>query len=177
MAVTDSSVPPEVTEPTLFHAKYTLPEGYAPAAADAFMRFQLTRVLVWIQLGLMFVVFPIAILEFSRAQYGLWLAIAVDVIVLVLNIVRWVSARGRLANRLGRTAVAGAEYELTLTESTIAIRNPVSASTSIYRAFESATPFRGIVLLRVRGTNTRNILPGNLFTAESIAFLQSKVLG
>jgi hypothetical protein len=162
-------------EQTLFHTTYTIPEGYAAAAARAFMRFQLTRPAVGIQTVLMLITFLILVLALWRGPYGFWAALAVDVLVLGATILSFTMTRNRLARRLESNAVPGSVYELTLTDSTITIRTPNATSTSNYRTYESATPFVDFVLLRLRGSRIRSILPRQLFTDQSLAFVQSKV--
>jgi hypothetical protein len=162
-------------DPIFYHARFVVPDGYPRAAADAFMRFQLRRPQVWIQVVLLLVVVPVLVIEIDHSQFNFLIAIGLDVAIIVGTVVSWVTRRQNLIGRLGRTGAPGTTRELSLAGSTVSMRTADSFAESPYRSYESADSFGGFVFLRLRGTSSRSILPRELFTDDSLAFLRSKI--
>lgn len=166
-----------VSEPeaVLYHGDFVAPDGYASRAANSFMAFQLRRPLVWIQIGLPLIFIPVISLAFDKYPYSVPIALGVDVFLVVGNVVSWITRRQNLTNQLTKSAEPGAAREISMTESTISIRTGDAFGQNPYRHFESAETYGDFVFIRVRGSSIRMIVPRELFTDESLAFLRSKV--
>jgi hypothetical protein len=163
-------------EPVLFSSTAVAGEDYSQRAAHAFMLFQLRRPLVWIQIVLPLIVIPVLVIPFEPNPYSAPIAFGVDAFVLIVNAISWYTRRQSLANRLRMTAPPGTTRELAMTESTISVRIGDALSQAPYAYYESAESFRDFVFIRVRGSSIRSIVPRELFTDESLAFLRTKLV-
>jgi hypothetical protein len=172
--VTD--VPEAEVEPVLYHGRFVFGEDYPSSAANAFMLFQLRRPLVWIQIGLPLVLIPVLSTALDKYPWSLQAAFGVDLLIIVANLISWMTKRQNLTNQFKNSAAAGTSRELSMTESTLNLQTDDSSSRTPYRQYESADTNGDFVFLRVRGSSIRSILPRQLFTDESLAFLRSKVL-
>jgi len=165
---------PEV-QPVLYHESCLIGEGYARHAASAFMVFQLRRPLVWIQIGFPLIVVPLISTSFNKNRFSFSVAVVLDVVILVADVISWVRRRQKLINQLSNSGVAGTKRELSMTESTISIRTGDALGQTPYRHFDSAEAHGDFVFIRVRGSSVRSIVPRELFTDESLAFLRSRI--
>jgi hypothetical protein len=162
-------------ESVLYQGAFVSGEGYARHAANAFMAFQLGRPLVWVQIALPLILIPLLSTALGSHPFSLPIALGVDVVIIVANVISWVTRRRRLIYQLSNSAIAGARRELSMTESTISIQTGDALAQSPYRQFESAETHGDFVFIRVRGSSIRSIVPRELFTEESLAFLRAKI--
>ena len=161
-------------EPVLYQGSYLADDGYASRSANAFMAFQLRRPSVWIQIGLTLIFTPLLITALDKYPYSFPIALGADVVIVIAVVISWMTRRHNLTNRFSKQSLAGATRELSMTESTISIRSGDSFAQNPYRYFERADTYGDFVLIRLRGSSMRLIVPCQVFTDDSLAFLRSK---
>lgn len=81
----------------------------------------------------------------------------------------------RLRTRLKTSAPAGGMYAIGFRDDGVVLATPRSTTESDYRAYEELIAYSGFVFLRVRATKSYTLLPGELFTAESLQWMRERM--
>ncbi len=82
---------------------------------------------------------------------------------------------GRLRKQLAATVPVNSNYAIGFRRDTMMVRGPLSNVEVSYRAYESVATRGDFVFLKNRGARVRTLLPGQLFTPESLAYLREKI--
>lgn len=140
------------------------------------MLFQLKRPTLWIALAVVVLALGVEVLSITVDPNGggpIW-AVFLTVLIALLALNMFLRSRA-LARQLSQNARPGAVYELTLTDSTISLVTPMGSSTVRYEHYQAVNTVGDFVLLRIRGSRMRSIMPRGLYSEDALSFLQSRI--
>lgn len=155
--------------PVRFEGQFHVGPDYARRAARGFFTFSLTRPRSWISLVLLVVGLALITLP-SGANAWIVLVAAVVAAVVTLLI-----QRSRMLKRFEVIAPTGSEYSIELFDDVLNLSSPLGSSQTLYVAYEAISSRSDLVFLKQRTARIYLVLPVELFTPESLAYLREKI--
>ena len=163
-----------MTEPAgrsdlLFPREYVIDAGFADRVGTAFFRFS-----AWRPSRILIPVVAIAVVSVIAGAIGLpWYILTFGGLVgwMVGLFLNW----RRLRAQLKKSAPAGGMFAIGFRDDAVVLATPRSTTDNDYRAYEELITYRGFVFLRVRATKSYTLLPGELFTPDSLQWMRDRM--
>jgi hypothetical protein len=167
--------------PTRFHGSFTTSDGYVQDLVRTFVAYTYSRPRGFLTLVLAIVIGGLAGYEISTTRSHEPAGVNINTVVVTVVVIALALGAGillsvrRLRRQFTATIPLNSTYTIWLRDSDLRLRGPLSESTVAYRAYESVETRGDFVLLKNRGSRVRVLLPAQLFTPESLAYLREKV--
>ncbi len=152
-----------------FQREYTVENNYAGRAARAFFRYVAFRFSRWGPAVLL--ILALFALAFVRGGHW-WIYAPVGAFGALVSIPAFIL---RATLRIRRIAPDGTTFRLGFTEGALLLHLPSAAQQTPLSAYERVRVGGDFVFMKKRGSNANTILPAELFTEESLAWLRSKI--
>jgi hypothetical protein len=167
---------PDETEPLRFARTFVTGPDYPAKVTSAIWRnvySQPARLVRTVILGVIVVALVVAVF-ISSAPGSSTFKIGIVVFILIFAAVM-ISAFFRSRRKIAEQIPPGSLYTIGFRSDAFTVTGPLVTSTVAYRAYTKAYQQGDFVFLTLRSTGRSSAFPGELFTPESLAWMQSKM--
>jgi hypothetical protein len=168
---------PTALEPFRFERSFMTEPGYASAVTKGLLRYVLLarrRVVTQVIILVVFVVIGIVGSYSGELSWGVLALPGLYLLVYVVTCALIYLVFGRqMRARIPTDSV----FSIGFRSNTFTVRSPQVSSEVAYRYYRSAERRGDFVLLRARATGAGSLVPAEILTDESLAFLQAKIAG
>jgi hypothetical protein len=166
---------PAAAEPLRFEHSFTTGPDYPSKVTRAVFRYLLlTRRRLVLPIIILVVVALVGVTQSVSGTPSIFVPVFLVVYVVFYVLIYGVGFATTVRRTRARIP-AGSVFSVGFRSETLAVRSPQVSSEVAYSYYRAAERRGAFVLLRQRATRASSLLPGELFTDESLAYLQSRI--